>query len=163
MVFEVEYENYYKCKGVCKDILWMYHDMIVKYGGFGHNIDFETIDYEKYFFAYTEEELEYGHIAQLLAQGSVVALCCQAVNLLDEENRDSKFYDLITKLLDYHIINDMPLEKDLLTNLKNALNEEISFTWEQQKYGSNFNKCLIKIYKSYVLGYYKGMIKVGKN
>jgi hypothetical protein len=162
MVYEVKYENYYECKDVCKDVLWMYHDIIVSYGGFGHNLDFETIDYEKYFFSFTEDELQYCHIVRLLSQGSVVALCCEAVNFLDEENRDKKFYELISKLLDFYRINHMPFEKEVLSNLKNALDEEPSVGWEQLKLGAIFYQSLIKVYNNYVLGYYMEQIAEGK-
>ena len=40
----------------------MYNHMIVSYGGFGHNIDFESIEYTKYFLSYTDYELQYGYI-----------------------------------------------------------------------------------------------------
>lgn len=163
MIFEVEWDNYDNCRTAIKDILWMYQDLVLNYSGFGHNIDFESIDYMKYFFSYTENEQQLGHISNLLSQGSLVALCCEAVNLLDEESRSSAFQNNVEKLLNYKIIEGMPFERNLLESLAKALKEDENIFWQQMSFGSAFDKVLSEVYDRYVIGYYKLMGSEGKS
>ncbi|PET34903.1 hypothetical protein CN514_25090, partial [Bacillus sp. AFS001701] len=56
------------------------------YGGFGHNIDFETVNYEKFILVEIIDKRMNGfnEEVEMLRHRSFVALCCEVQNMLDE-------------------------------------------------------------------------------
>lgn len=153
-------DNYREFQIAFGKVFWMYHDMVTTYSGFGHNIDFEHIEYERFFFASADEDMDgiYPDQMEIVRQGAFVALCCEVVNLLDEERRNKKVYQFITKTLENPKIESMPLEKETLIAMRKSLDEEPTVEWGILPGSSSFNKLLPEIYKRYVLGYYKGLI-----
>ncbi|WP_227394965.1 hypothetical protein [Jeotgalibacillus aurantiacus] len=138
-------------------ILWMYHDMARSYGGFGHNIDFEPVDYEKFLFATVmseKDEVIYGKEAELLHQGSIIALGCEVVNLLDEEQRNPKIYDFIDQTLNMPELDHHKNDQAFLQAMKDAFDEETDAAWERLPKGAILNQHLKDVYEKYVLGYY---------
>lgn len=159
MDFEVSWDNYDECKKIYKEIMWMYADMVNSYNGFGHNIDFETIDYIKYIFSYTNNKLQLNDICSVLKEGSLIAICCEAVNNLDDEQRNPIFLNKIYMLLENEKLQHMPYEKEVLELLINALNEDTDVFWQNNEHGSLFDGKLFELYEDYVLGYYKKMLR----
>jgi hypothetical protein len=158
--FKVNNNNPEECREVIKSVLWMYHDMITSYRGFGHNIDFEEIDYNKYFFTEPTDSM-LNDIAMLMGHGSLIALCCEVVNLLDEGRRSQKVLDTINQLLSNHKIKNMPKEESLLSAMVLALKEQLptgNQDWTSLTNGSMLNKKLHEAYQHYVLGYYRKML-----
>ena len=162
MVFEVSYNTSEKSKEIYKKILWLYSDMILSYGGFGHNLDYEDIDYMEYMFTYTEDEIAYGHFAEVISKGSIIALCCEAVNLLDEESRSPKFEEKILLLLEARIIEQYKEYEVILKKILEAFMEDEDAGWESHGKGKDLFLALKDIYKEYVIGYYKEMMEKGK-
>ena len=163
MVFEVSYNSHDKSKEIYKKILWLYSDMILSYRGFGHNLDYEDIDYMEYIFAYTEDEVAYGHLADIISKGSLIALCCEAVNLLDEESRSPKFEEKILLLLEARIINQYKEYEVILKKILEAFSEDEDVGWESHGKGKGLFIALNEIYEKYVVGYYKEMMEKGKS
>lgn len=144
-------------------VQWMYYDMITSYGGFGHNVDFEHFEYERFLFATTDKQLDfYQRQMEIVKQGALVALGCEVVDLLDDERRDSKVYKFITTTLSNSAIEDLPFEKEVLLSMKKALEEEISFAWTALPNGSILLDKLEEVYKRYVFQYFKDMFEEGK-
>ena len=161
-VFMLNPDNFEECKATCKNIFWMYHDMVTKYNGFGHNIDFEDINYRKFLFAEIEnEDMSMFHKeVKILKHGSLVALCCEVVNLLDEERRDKKVLEFIIEARKYSQMNGFSNVESLLTIMIPALEERCpnpndSFDWTGLEHGSVLDGALNQIYSQYVLGYFK--------
>ncbi|MEN2766915.1 hypothetical protein [Ornithinibacillus xuwenensis] len=161
--FKLQADNYKEFQIEFGKVQWMYYDMITSYGGFGHNIDYEHFEYERFLFATTDKEMEwYQRHLEIVKQGSLVALGCEVVNLLDDECRNSKVYKFITTALLNPTIEDLPFEKEVLLSMKNALDEEINFAWTALPNGSILTDKLEEVYKRYVLQYFQVMFEEGK-
>ncbi len=161
--FKLKADNYSEFQVAFGKVFWMYDDMITSYGGFGHNIDFEHIEYERFLFASADVEMaSYQRQVEIVKQGSLVALGCEVVNLLDEEGRSDRIYHFITTSLTYPAIEHMPFEKEVLLLMKQALDEELDVAWEILPYGSQLADKLREVYERYVLNYYKNMLQEGK-
>ncbi|GIO27436.1 hypothetical protein [Ornithinibacillus bavariensis] len=145
-------------------VQWMYYHMTTDYNGFGHGIDYEHFEYERFFFATTDKELDdfYPRQMEILKQGALVALGCEVVDLLDEACRDSKVYNFITTALSNPTIEELPFEKEALLSMKNALEEEIDHAWTALPSGSILMDKLEEVYKRYVFQYFKDMYEEGK-
>lgn len=88
--FKLQADNYREFQIEFGKVQWMYYDMVTDYGGFGHNIDYEHFEYERFLFATTDKELDfYQRQMDIVKQGALVALGSHVVDLLDEETRDS--------------------------------------------------------------------------
>ena len=166
--YEITDDNFYECIEVSKQILWMYHDIVLN-GGIVHNIDFEKVNYEKYIMCeIVEDRLKNGFeekVVKLVNQGCFTALCCYVSNLMDEELRDMEVIKLIDNILMDERINDFKFEKDLLIFMKSALNQKPSYQLDVDKYwtefpdGNAFYKKLPEAYTNYVLAYYQSMLE----
>ncbi|MBM7579696.1 hypothetical protein [Jeotgalibacillus terrae] len=155
--FILTWDEFDECRNTIKHILWMYHDMTRMYGGFGHNIDFEPIDYKRFLLT----EVGEGSIslqakeAEILRQGALVALGCDVVNLLDEAQRRSEVYEFISSALASPLLHDRPFDQEVLSAMKQALEEEPDNGWESLTYGAVLVVKLAEVYDNYVLGYYQ--------
>ncbi|MFB7142795.1 hypothetical protein ACFCYN_24685 [Gottfriedia sp. NPDC056225] len=163
--FQLHTENFDECRETIKNIFWMYQDMIRSYGGFGHNIDFETVNYEKFILVEIIDERMSGfnEEVEMLRQGSLVALCCEVQNLLDEMQRDDKVYNFIKELTTIPEIKKMSFENDVLSSMLLALEEKPGDWWETLKYGSIFSKKLEKVYKKFVINYFNRLLVEGES
>ncbi|KAB8133639.1 hypothetical protein F9U64_12110 [Gracilibacillus oryzae] len=161
--FILQADNFSEFQIAFGKVFWMYDDMITSYGGFGHNIDFEHIEYERFLFADTDAEMDiYQKQLEVVKQGSLVALGCEVVNLLDEEHRDDRVYNFITVALSHPTIEDLPFEKEVLLAMKKALDEALDVAWETLPYGSRLDDMLKEVYKRFVLQYFRDMLGEGK-
>ncbi|MEH6938328.1 hypothetical protein V7056_10765 [Bacillus sp. JJ664] len=154
--FQLHTENFDELKETLKNIIWMYQDMIRSYGGFGHNIDFENINYEKYILAEIVDERmsSFSEEVESIRQGSMIALCCEVHDMLDELRRDSKVYNFIKGLTTNTEIIKMQFENELLSSMLLALDEKPHDEWETLEFGTLFSKNLKKVYKQFVLNYF---------
>ncbi|TFE01518.1 hypothetical protein [Jeotgalibacillus salarius] len=158
--FILTWDSFSECRDTIKHILWMYHDMTKMYGGFGHNIDFEPIDYKRFLFTEIGEGsiFLHGKEAEILRQGALVALGCDVDNLLDEAQRHPGVYSFITNVLSNPSLKGRSFEKEVLTAMKKALDEEPDVAWESLEYGSKLEAKLAEVYERYVMGYYRRML-----
>ncbi|MES9683794.1 hypothetical protein ABWK22_12890 [Gottfriedia acidiceleris] len=134
--------------------------MIRSYGGFGHNIDFETVNYEKFILVEIIDEGMNGfnEEVEMLRQGSLVALCCEVHDMLDEMRRDDRVYNFIKGLITIPEIKKMPFESDVLTSMLLALEEKPGDYWETLEFGTLFSKNLENVYKKFVINYIKRLL-----
>ncbi|AJD92937.1 hypothetical protein JMA_36200 [Jeotgalibacillus malaysiensis] len=158
--FTLTPEHFNECREMIGHILWMYHDMTRSYGGFAHNIDYEPVDYERFLFTEVDAETMFLHEkeAEVLRQGALVALGCNVVNLLDEAQRHSEVYNFIINALSHPTITHKTFEKEVLSAMKSALDEEPDVAWESLDKGSMLEARLAEVYEKYVLGYYQMML-----
>ncbi|WP_088013798.1 hypothetical protein [Gottfriedia acidiceleris] len=158
--FQLHTENFDECRETIKNIFWMYQDMIRSYGGFGHNIDFETVNYEKFILVEIIDEGMNGfnEEVEMLRQGSLVALCCEVQDMLDEMRRDDRVYNFIKELTTIPEIKKMPFENDVLTSMLLALEEKPGDYWETLEFGKLFSKNLENVYKKFVINYFKRLL-----
>ncbi|WP_075617980.1 hypothetical protein [Paenisporosarcina indica] len=160
--FILDNENFDELKEEIKSIFWMYHDMIHSYKGFGHNIDFERVNYEKFFLTEIDNESMNGYAreVQLVKKGSFVALCCEVNDMLDESRRNNdRVYQFIKELLSNQKI--APFEEEILSSMLLALEEKPSYEWYSLKYGEIFSVKLDEVYTKYVLEYFKDVYDKG--
>ena len=161
MNYQVSYENIQKSKECYLKVLWLYQDMITSYKGFGHNLDYEDIDYMNLIFTYTEDDISYSHISSIISEGALVALCCAAVNLLDEESRSPSFEAKIKKILASDMITYFKDTERVLNKIISAFGEEVRLDWETVGLGKVLKLELDSLYDKYVIGYYHKMINQG--
>jgi len=133
--FQLHTENFDECRETIKNIFWMYQDMIRSYGGFGHNIDFELVNYEKFILVEIIDKRMNGfnEEVEMLRHGSFVALCCEVQNMLDEMWRDVRVYNFIKKLTLIPKMKQMP-------SMLLALEEKPEDSWETLEFGSLLEK-----------------------
>lgn len=149
------------CLEVYKNILWMYYDMATSYGGFGHNIEYEKVNYRLYSLIQTEIRA-YQPLCTKIKHGCVVAVGCEVINLLDDEQRDPATLDAINGLLKTPGLAKIDFEffslckKALRSDVKN-----IGCDWELTELGKKLKKTCNKIYKRYVIGDLKSVILKG--
>ncbi|MFB1081601.1 hypothetical protein [Jeotgalibacillus sp. JSM ZJ347] len=158
--FKLTPEHFNECREMISHILWMYHDMTRSYGGFAHNIDYEPVDYERFLFTEVDAETMFLHEkeAEVLRQGAFVALGCHVVNLLDEAQRQPEVYSFITRTISHFAISYQPFEKEVLSAMKAALDEDPDVAWESLENGSVLEARLAEVYEKYVMGYYQWML-----
>lgn len=162
MIFEVSHETIQESREIYQKILWLYQDMVTSYGGFGHNLDYEDIDYMKFIFTYTEDETGYGHIATTISQGALISICCEAVNLLDEESRSQKFEEGIQQILSSNMVKHFKEVESVLKKIIMAFSEQKRVDWECYGNGRDLCSALKNTYQTFVIGYYKSMVEKGK-
>ncbi|KIL42799.1 hypothetical protein KP77_34290 [Jeotgalibacillus alimentarius] len=155
--FILTWDHFDECRNTIKQILWMYHDMTRMYGGFGHNIDFEPIDYKRFLFTEVDEGSISLHAkeAEILRQGALSALGCDVVNLLDEAQRRAEVYDFINSALASSLLHNRPFDQEVLSAMKRALDEQADNGWESMPDGARLVVKLAEVYDCYVLGYYE--------
>jgi hypothetical protein len=161
--FILQANNYREFQIEFGKVQWMYHHMVTDYAGFGHNIDYEHFEYERFLFATTDNELDfYQRQMDIVKQGALVALGCEVVDLLDEARRDSTVYQFITTALSHPAIEELPFEKEVLLSMKNALEEDVDHAWTVLPNGSILNDTLEEVYQRYVFQYFKNMFEEAK-
>src|SRR5690606_9457960 len=139
------------------------YDMVTDYGGFGHGVDYEHFDYDRFLFATIDKELDfYQPEMEIVKQGALVALGCEVVDLLDEARRDSKVYQFITTALSNPTIEHLPFEKEVLLAMNNALEEDVNHAWTALPNGSVLMEKLEEVYKRYVFQYFNDMFEEAK-
>ncbi|WP_042141987.1 hypothetical protein [Paucisalibacillus sp. EB02] len=159
--FILQANNYREFQIEFGKVQWMYYDMITNYSGFGHDIDFEHFEYERFLFASTDEEMNwYQRHMEIVKQGALVALGCEVINLLDAPGRDNRVYQFITTALSNPTIEDF--KKEILLAMKKALEEETNYAWTALPNGSILMEKLEEVYKRYVFQYFKDMFEEGK-
>ncbi len=169
--FQIVDENFYECVDTSKEIFWMYNDIASNWG-IVHNIDFEHVDYDKYIMCEIVEERlkspDLQRIVDIVNQGCFTALSCYVLNLMDEDLRDSNVIILIDDLLADTRIDSMKFEKELLIIMHDALNQELTYKIDSNKYwtefpaGKRFYDKLKGVYVKYVIGYYQSMIEIAR-
>ncbi|MEN2468106.1 hypothetical protein [Ornithinibacillus sp. JPR2-1] len=158
--FILQADNYREFQIEFGKVQWMYYDMTKNYGGFGHDVDFEHFEYERFFFATTDKEMEwYQRQMEIVKQGALVALGCEVINLLDAPDRDNKVYKFITSALSNPTIENLSFEKEVLLSMKKALEEETNFAWTALPNGSILMEKLEEVYNRYVFQYFKDMFE----
>lgn len=149
------------CLEVYKNILWMYYDMATSYGGFGHNVEYEKIDYRFYSLIQTKIHT-YQPLCTKIKQGCVVALGCEVINLLDDEQRDPAILDAINELL--KTPGRAKIDSEFFSLCKKALRSDVinvGCDWELTELGKKLRKACNKIYKRYVIGDLQSVIRNG--
>ncbi|MHC0036645.1 hypothetical protein [Pseudoneobacillus sp. C159] len=162
--FQLDTKNINVLKEEIKNIFWMYHDMIKSYGGFGHNIDFEKVNYERFLLTEIIEEsmLTYSHEVDLVKQGSLVALCCKVNDMLEENRRDNNIVNFIKDTLINPKLEKMDFEKEVLSTMLLALEEKPNDEWYSLEQGGRFYQHLNMVYDRFVLNYFKVMFTEGE-
>ena len=145
---EVNWNNLNEFKEEAKDIFWLYYDMITNYAGFGHNVDYETINTMKCIHCWSEDEV-FHDFCILLHQGGMVALLCEIINQLDEETRYPGTLNKVQKVLSYQSLPEG--DRKILERAEIVLHEESRYDWELSKHGQMFRKSVQHIYQAYVL------------
>jgi len=143
-------DNVHEAENAIRDILYMYHDLVRSYKGFGHNIDCGKFNPLNYIDAVLEEPEGYtfGIDLELLQNGSAVALLCDLVNMWDEfETSDVQAWPIIGQIkaaiASGRLVHMPELKKAIelgLANSEEAFREEI-----------------IIIYQKHVCGYFNHM------
>lgn len=144
--FKLDTENFKELKEEIKTIIWMYHDMINSYGGFGHNIDFEEVNYERFLLTeiYEDSMKLYSQEVELVKQGSLVALCCKVNDMLDELRREKRVINYIKEtLLDPKL--EMGFEKEVLLSMLLAFEEEPLDDLDTLEHGGRYFKKLDEV------------------
>ncbi|GAA0762302.1 hypothetical protein [Clostridium sartagoforme] len=170
-IFEIVDDNFYECKEVSKQILWMY-DEIISNWGIGHDNDYEQVNYDKYIMCKIAEERlktpDIQRVVDLVNDGCFTALSCYVSDLMDEERRDNNVNNLIIHLLEDQRINSMEFEKELLTLMHNALMQKPTYQidknlyWTELPDGKAFYNKLKEVYIKYVIGYYQSNLEIAK-
>jgi len=143
-------DNVHEAENAIRDILYMYHDLVRSYKGFGHNIDCGKFNPLNYIDAVLEEPegYKFGIDLELLQNGCAVALLCDLVNMWDEfETSDVQAWPIIgqikTAIASGRLVHMPELKKAIelgLANSEEAFREEI-----------------IIIYQKHVCGYFNHM------
>ncbi len=146
-------ENYLEAFQATRDILFLYHDAITSYAGFGHNLDVGIFDPFKYLCCLVDEPsgISLGVELDLLHEGSTVVLLCHLSDFWDEFEGVDIGKDPLTKKIKEYYQSD-GFDWDLLAKetVGLALSDEDAFR----------DKLSI-VYNKYILGYFKKILSEG--
>lgn len=146
---EINSDNHPAAVEAVRDIIYLYYDLIVSYGGFGHNL--ERGEFDPFFFVdcWVKEPKGYtfGLDVKLLQQGSAVALLCELSDFWDDHEESPVGSSLgvqLQQLLSTGRLGHLPLTEEAITC---GLHTEDSFRGK-----------LPQIYQSYVSGFFKELV-----
>lgn len=147
----IDEDNFTEAIQAIRDILFLYHDAITGYRGFGHNLHTGTFDPFRYVTALLAEPpgVSLAIDIELIHEGSAVALLCHLSDYWDETSGESiesgHFAGRIKKELSDGVFDFVPLAK-----------EAVEAAFENE---TKFQNCLQKVYIEYIEGYYRTILQ----
>lgn len=148
----IDEDNYKEAAQALRDILYLYHDAITSYRGFGHNLDVGIFDPFRFVTALLAEPagVSLGIDIELIHEGSAVVLLCHLSDYWDETASDGiengYYAGRIKKGLSAGIFDFVPLAKEAA---------EAAFENE-----TKFRDHLQNIYIEYIEGYYRTTLQI---
>lgn len=141
---------------VCKDIIWLYKDLLDE-GGFTHNNIWQVgvVD-SAYLNIIISDNEDFKINEKLLRQGAFIYLVCELNDLLYEENYTLQTQQELTeKLSTVSFLND---EKKLIEVALEAMEKRITI-WDNNSSIKEFQHLSTYFYMTYVVKYFDELIK----
>lgn len=146
----IDEHNYELADAATRDILFLFRDLVISYGGFGHGVNCGQFD--PFLFSNVivreSEGVSLGIDVRLLMSGSAIAIMCAISDAWDETDPrytlSSPYFKRVKGLLRNDGFPDFP---DLRKTLEIGLSDE-----------DRFRARLPVIYEEYVFGYFLKLI-----